>query len=299
MKALLTCIIALFLCVGITERSSACVDFHPDSIVVNILADTLNCNIIIEIANLNMFGGNPNDFCSCGITDALGNGNDILWVAFVDAVTQEPVEGFDLWDYADAAGDSWEDADPGAIDWNGFVSNVNSAGIVAGQDVNLWIIMDIPDESEWSWVCGSDEGTVMEVFGQFSFGTDEWDNDAQGLADTHQDISSFWEGWMNIFFITPEVFQEHIDILENHYNSVNENELIEFSLYPNPSSSLLSLQTNRPVDHCVIRDMVGREILMEKGNVKDLDVSHLPNGMYLVQVAINDKLLTEKIQIRH
>jgi hypothetical protein len=299
MKILLTLFVTLLLCTGFSQRSAACVDFHPDSIRVNILADTLNCNLIIEIANLNMFGGNPNDFCSCGITDALGNGNDILWVAFVDAETHEPIQGFDLWGFSNAAGDSWEDADPESIDWNGFVSNVNASGIVTGQDVKLWIIMDITADSEWSWVCGSDESTMMEIFGQFSFGTDEFDNEAQELADTHQDISNFYSAWMYVFFITPEEYQEYIESLENHYNSIYENNPIEFSLYPNPSSSTLFLKTNRPIDHCVIRDIAGRKVLTENGNIKNLEVSHLPNGMYIVHVEISGKLLTQKIQISH
>ncbi len=298
MKTLFTCLVTLFLFVGMSERSSACVDYHPDSVVVNILADTINCNIIIEVSNLNMFGGNPNDFCSCGITNALGDGTNILWVAFVDAVTNEPVEGFDLWGYADAAGTSWEDADPGTIDWNGFISNVNSAGIVAGQDVKLWIIIDSLD-SQWSWVCGSDEGTVMEIFGQLSFGTDEWDNDGQELADTHQDITSFSAAWINVYFITPEEYQEHIDILENHYNSVGENEVVEFNMYPNPSSTTLHLNANGQVEQLIIRDMVGREVFTQKGKVKELEVSHLPNGMYIVQVEINGHLVTQNLQIRH
>ena len=99
-----------------------------------------------------------------------------------------------------------------------MVSGVNDAGIVAGQDVNLWIVLEIDEtDPDWNWVCDQDAGTILEFFGSWAFGTDEWDASAQELANTHQSITYFDDQWanMNVAWIPPTVYYEYISILDN------------------------------------------------------------------------------------
>ncbi|MGB1031548.1 MAG: T9SS type A sorting domain-containing protein [Flavobacteriales bacterium] len=294
-----------FICLftaALSSKSQACVDFHPDSVNITILVDTANCNMIIELSNLNMFGGNPNDFCSCGVYNAIPDGADISWVAFVDAVTQEPVEGFDLWEFADEAGDSWSDADPNNIDWGGLVSGVNDAGIVAGQDVNLWIIIEIDeDDPQWSWICNQDEGSVLEFFGSWAFGTDEWDPSAQELADTHQSITYFDDQWanMSVEWITSETYLGYIAILDNFYNGIEEQSNIQVNVFPNPVSEVLSIQSSSVIESICLRDALGRKVDFIEQSAFKIDVSNLPAGLYFVDVTVNGAIETKKVQVRH
>lgn len=298
MKRILFSLILTSCFLLINNTSKACVDYHPDSVVINILADTVNCNFILEISNLNMFGGNPNDFCSCGITNALPPGSTIEWVAFVDAETQEPVEGFDLWSFSGAAGDSWEDSDLGTIDWNGFVSGVNSAGIVAGQDVNLWIILEMDSsDPQWSWLCNADEGSMWEFFGQFSFGTDEWDDDNGVLANSHQSITNFSDSYLGFFYITPEIYDEHVEILNNFYNGIEELDAKSISIYPNPSNGIITVSSIDRKTKLVLRDLLGNQVGIRFTDYNQIDLSGLPDAIYILEIQKKHSKVSKRIVV--
>jgi len=299
MKRLILSFTLLFCLTISSEQAKACVDYHPDSVVINILADTVNCNFILEISNLNMFGGNPNDFCSCGITNALPQGSTIEWVAFVDAETQEPIEGFDLWEFSDAAGDSWADADPSSIDWNGLVSGVNSAGIVAGQDVNLWIILELDsDDPEWNWLCNADEGSMFEFFGQFSFGTDEWDNENSDLANSHQSITSFWDSYMSVTLIGEDTYQSYVDILTNFYNGIAELDQVSISVYPNPSTDYITVSAIDRNTKLVLRDLLGSEVAVRFTDFNQIELYGLPEAIYILEISKNGQKITRKVIVQ-
>jgi len=180
------------------------------------------------------------------------------------------------------------------------VSGVNSAGIVAGQDVNLWIVLDIDDTNdEWNWLCNSDEGSIWETFGQFSFGTDEWDNDAGQLADTHQDITNFYDGYMTVTLIGNAEYQEYIDILESFYNGISELNSVEISIYPNPASDMIQITSNSRIRSIVLMDLLGKELPLSFISKNQIDVSSLSEGIYLLKLSINGMIETRKVKITH
>jgi len=293
-----TLLFTLSLCLSILtiKQAKACVDFHPDSVVINILADTADCNFIIEVSNLNMFGGNPNDFCSCGITNFIPQGVSIEWVAFVDAETQQPVEGFDLWDLSGLAGDSWEDADANSIDWSGFVSGVNDAGIVSGQDVNLWIILDMDlSGTEYEWLCDSDPGSILEFFGQFSFGTDEWDDEGESLANSHQDITNFWDTYLGVNLIDHDTYLSYITILENHFNSVEELDAKAISVYPNPSSEIITISAIDKDTSLILRDLPGNQVGIKFTDYNQIDLSGLPEAIYILEIQKRNTKISKRV----
>lgn len=59
-----------------------------------------------------------------------------------------------------------------------------------------------------------------------------------------------------------------------------------FSIYPNPVNDILHIQssTNQVIDKIVITDLIGKKVLEQKGNNKQLNVQQLQQGMYLLHV---------------
>ena len=56
------------------------------------------------------------------------------------------------------------------------------------------------------------------------------------------------------------------------------------NLYPNPTSSLLSIEGDVEVSSIVITSLSGQVIKTIEGDVKNIDVSDLPKGAYLLKV---------------
>ena len=64
--------------------------------------------------------------------------------------------------------------------------------------------------------------------------------------------------------------------------STTKEELFELSLYPNPASSILHLQTENVIDLITLINIQGQELISTPS--KDIDVSSLKSGIYFVRV---------------
>jgi|AntRauTorckE5430_2_1112549.scaffolds.fasta_scaffold13327_2 hypothetical protein len=64
------------------------------------------------------------------------------------------------------------------------------------------------------------------------------------------------------------------------------------SLFPNPTANLITLDLNDPdmaIDSYAVFDMLGRQVFFEKTGARQLDVSNLPGGTYLVRAQLSDR----------
>ena len=61
---------------------------------------------------------------------------------------------------------------------------------------------------------------------------------------------------------------------------------VELNVYPNPSSSYITVQSNESYSLITVIDLNGKELIRNKkgGNNQIIDVSNLANGMYMVRV---------------
>ena len=77
--------------------------------------------------------------------------------------------------------------------------------------------------------------------------------------------------------------------------SIEETELIELSLYPNPASDIVQIKTPVGITDIKIEiyDTLGKQILLNLSETNTFDVSNLPPGMYLVSI-ITDEIKTTK-----
>ncbi len=77
-------------------------------------------------------------------------------------------------------------------------------------------------------------------------------------------------------------------------NEVSEN---NFSVYPNPVSSTITLQSNIDLENEEVKivTVLGETVLAQKINNTTIDVSELNNGIYFIQIRANKYLFTKKI----
>ena len=65
-------------------------------------------------------------------------------------------------------------------------------------------------------------------------------------------------------------------------NDVSEEWVV--SVWPNPVSDELYIQSGIPVEGIVLYDMQGRKLMERYGNVAHINMGDLPQGIYLLQI---------------
>ncbi len=275
------------LVLGLSSNSIACIT-PPDSVITTIMVDTANCELFIEVTNLRLMGGTPNEFCSCGINGLLSALGDVSYVVFVDSVTNEPILGFDQFAFNQFASSAWDDAASGP-DWNGFVSDVNSAGLLDQQAVKLWIKFDVYDtviidgfEADFC----EDPYSFEEFFYSAAYGTDEWDDSNNSLSGSHQSIIFIYNYPTTFIIVEEGFFIPFDDIVSSFYTGISELDNTEFTLYPNPAYNVVHLQYPKayPLGSVNIYSIAG-ELVSTTEIIEDnaVDVSNLEQGTYMIE----------------
>ena len=79
--------------------------------------------------------------------------------------------------------------------------------------------------------------------------------------------------------------------------SISDNKNIDFTLYPNPVNDILQIKINNayPIISIRIYDLIGKLLMAKKGNVDQLDLSSLNNGVLLLEIETDQGVLTKKL----
>ena len=95
----------------------------------------------------------------------------------------------------------------------------------------------------------------------------------------------------------PVVRFDNISIVTTASLSINDN-LVDFGFrsYPNPVSNIMKVTATEIIDRMDIYNVIGKKVLsiIVKNTAKDIDVSNLPKGIYLVKAQIKDAVNTYK-----
>jgi len=69
-----------------------------------------------------------------------------------------------------------------------------------------------------------------------------------------------------------------------------------FSIYPNPTSNILTIHaiTNATITNVIVTDLSGKKIMEESGNINQLSVQNLQQGIYLLQLVYEGGKQIEK-----
>jgi hypothetical protein len=75
--------------------------------------------------------------------------------------------------------------------------------------------------------------------------------------------------------------------------SLPEASSIPIKLYPNPTSGLLRIESPQPWQKVEVVDMLGK--IVYKSKKEEIDLTHLPAGMYLVKVYFEEGVVVERV----
>jgi len=119
---------------------------------------------------------------------------------------------------------------------------------------------------------------------------------ASSIIDLHLYTNSIYEGYAFI-----EVKIEDITNTDNNaymyfiYDSsitpVNEQDIVKFDIYPNPSTGLFYIEdANQPISGIAIFDMNGKQLLQKSiATNNPIELSYLKSGNYFIQLSNHDQ----------
>lgn len=87
-----------------------------------------------------------------------------------------------------------------------------------------------------------------------------------------------------------------VDEFSGNVLSVQTNELLELSIYPNPASDKIYIVSNNTIDNIEVYDILGKRVITLK-NVNEMDVSKLNSGLYLLKIWTGKQVQTKKLVI--
>lgn len=96
------------------------------------------------------------------------------------------------------------------------------------------------------------------------------------------------------------VYYDDLSFIDNNTLSVKNNQIEGFSMYPNPTSLgyvNVSSKSNSELSVSVF-DVLGKQVINETIVKKQLNVSNLKSGIYVMKVSQDDATVTKKLVIR-
>ena len=134
---------------------------------------------------------------------------------------------------------------------------------------------------------------------------DWWDaNDPAGANETNPNIKSQSMAYIDSImgFVAPRMAKVlnskgySIPVSVEEFRKNNK----AFSVFPNPSSDVITIQTSERARSIELFDLSGRMIqsVMPTASESRMDVQSLPKGMYIIKVDMNGEIMTRKLVVR-
>jgi beta-glucanase (GH16 family) len=98
-------------------------------------------------------------------------------------------------------------------------------------------------------------------------------------------------------FVESNMVIDYVRVFQNTSLSNDENFANKFSVYPNPTSSLINISSTEQVDRVNLFNPLGQVILSKANKVTKLNVENLKQGLYVLKLYSGDKSVTKKIII--
>jgi len=76
----------------------------------------------------------------------------------------------------------------------------------------------------------------------------------------------------------------HSEIISLSSSSKND---FDFLVYPNPATNTINFQSADPLTQIIITNVFGQEVQTISGDINSVDISNLPNGIYLIAASTN------------
>ena len=82
---------------------------------------------------------------------------------------------------------------------------------------------------------------------------------------------------------------------ENDLLGVEELEMAQIQLYPNPVSEILHIQSRDPLQQVTFYDVLGQSLMTVHKDFENIPVSNLPAGVYFVEVQTLKGVLVKRV----
>lgn len=90
---------------------------------------------------------------------------------------------------------------------------------------------------------------------------------------------------------------DYVRVYQSSALSLDDDIASSFKVYPNPSSDLVSVSSNLPIDRMLLYNALG-QIVKENSKSLTMDVSSLPKGIYILKIESDNAIVTKKILIK-
>lgn len=82
-------------------------------------------------------------------------------------------------------------------------------------------------------------------------------------------------------------------------NIAKENQLFDLTIYPNPATHFLNIQSPSPVISIVIHDAVGRTVVAHPSTLakERVDIQNLPAGVYMLHARTSDGAVSKRFVV--
>lgn len=289
-------LLLLLIGLGARSRTKACMDVIPKvhSMVVHYDSSYWQ-DLVIRIGSLRMLGNAPGTFCTCAIHNPAPLLDLIDYIALVDSGTNHRVDGVAPWYAWSAASSGWDSIYQ--ITWDGFLSQIEGAGTVAGTPVELIVRAHFP--VGYAYIPMVDDlynsllgwGTWNET--TLRPNPDRWWVDLPG--DSTLDY---------IAVIAPSSFFINFDEDLVYTGLPGMTMASDLEVFPNPVGDLLHLRwkrRNAGLQSWEVYDLQGHLLLQD--NVPSMqsataDVSGLTAGTYLLKVNTNKGAVNKKFVVQ-
>jgi hypothetical protein len=103
-------------------------------------------------------------------------------------------------------------------------------------------------------------------------------------------------GAVDTNFTESAMVVDYVRVFQNGSLSLDEVEEQTIRIYPNPSASLINIQSDLDIVTLELYTIMGQRLLKTSSNFSQIDISDLDAGIYSLRIfANNGRMLTKKI----
>jgi len=174
--------------------------------------------------------------------------------------------------------------------WGGWDPNAGPVGTDMGNGSFQFIFSPAPGANmEYKFII---DGVYEDIL-------DNAINSECSDRDTNGNINTDYFGYANRIWKTTDAltWNEVASTCDFYVLSTDKNSQIDFSLYPNPSTDLITVKSPELVTKVSIYDLGGRLVLQERPNKTnfELHTTNLSKGIYIIKLNSNEKVATKKL----
>jgi len=173
--------------------------------------------------------------------------------------------------------------------------NVNSMAFVKDNSMAFWMINESTESCDDCYIEVSNfdlkEGmTIEHMYWDSTSVITGVEKDIIAVEDDRF-VANLTPRSINCFVISPYSI-ENAELLSNDDHMASEEQV---SIYPNPTSGQLTVNTDQAIVSLSIFDMNGRQVYQQNASDKQIDISSLRNGVYFLSAETNNQTHHVKI----